>query len=477
MIIKKMVLPVFLFFTCAFLPGCFVGDLIDPKNKDYTEAIGVYEDKKYKEAADRFAELGEYRDSGELKKASLYYYAGECLDRGDFDGAIAAYGSLGGYLNSPELKAAAENEKNYAEALEMYEKNWYDAAKEAFLLLGGYRDSADYAVWISYLQANETLLFDPEGAIRTFVSLMGHSEGLDELINGILYNRAILYMKDALYEKAQELFSTTAGYEESDSLYGLCGKHIRYKKALALYEGGDTEAAYAEFSGLGDFIDSIPYVMYMDAKKAAESEDWGKAAELCFGISGYFDSAELYEEYIYLYYDAQFQAGSRDLSKLPLLPLTDAERDAAWRKKRLGDIKAALAAEGEPAPVTGFGIYIHDSVNMYYVKELVEKMQGDLPVFFLADSPEKVRYTVSFPGSSKYYGTYDDGTAGYETTITVTVRDNASGETVFSRDYTAYPPNEVYYPESKKSDVYAQFDFFEEAYGKEILPALTGLYS
>ena len=485
MIVKKIVLPMFLlclFLACALLQGCFVVDLIDPKNKDYTEALELFENEKYKEAAEKFAELGDYRGSGELKKASLYYYAGECFDRGDFDGAIAAYGSLGGYLNSPELKAAAENEKSYAEALEMFEKNWYDAAKEAFEALGGYRDSQDYVAWIYYLQANETLPSDPEAATRMFASLIGYSEGMDELIYGILYNRAVLYYRDAAYEKALPIFETTAGYEESEALAALCGKHIRYKKAVALFENGEAGAAYAEFSDLGDFIDSIPYVMYIEAGEAAKAEDWGKAAELFLGISGYFDSAKLYEHCIYLYYDAQFQAGNRDLSSLPLLPLTDTESDDAWRKMRLASIKAAMAAaEEEPVPATGFGIYIDDSLNLYYVKDLVERMTAELPVFFLADCPEKVRYTVSFPGSSKYYGTYDDGTAGYETTITVTIRDNVSGESLFSRSYTAYPPNEVYYPESSKSDVYAVFDFFGEpggksAYESEILPALRELY-
>jgi hypothetical protein len=285
-------------------------------------------------------------------------------------------------------------------------------------------------------------------------------------------------------------------YKESAALYEICAKHIKYKNALAMYEAGETEAAYSEFAELGDFIDSIPYVFYIEAGKAADEQNFGEAAEKYLRISGglFLDSKDLYEKYIYRSYDQQFQLGNRDLSKLPLLPLAETGDQESWRQKRISEIKNAInAAEGledyysqggngtSPVEVTGVGIYINDRLNLYYVKDLTERIIAELPVFFLADCPEKVRYIINFPGSSEYFGTYDDGTLGYETTITVTIKDTVSGQLAFSKAYAAYPPHEVYFPKSQKRDVYAVYDFFEEddsgqsAYDRDILPALRGL--
>ncbi|MCL2815798.1 MAG: hypothetical protein FWD23_14480, partial [Oscillospiraceae bacterium] len=300
-------------------------------------------------------------------------------------------------------------------------------------------------------------------------------------------------MQDELYEKALPVFERLE-YKESDAWAALCGKHIKYENAAALFERGDTDAAYSEFSGLGDFIDSIPHVIYIEAQRAANDNNFGEAADKYLQVSDYFGCGDLYEKYIYLYYDAQFQLGNRDLSKLPLLPLTDGEQPL-WRAERIKAINKAIngdkeladyyaAADGGTSPVeiTGLGIYINDRLNLYYVKDLIDKLTGDLPAFFFADSPEKVRYTVNFPGSSKYFGTYDDGTLGYETTISVAVKDTVSGEVIFSKSYTAYPESEVYFPESKKQDVYAVYDFFESggagqsAYDGDILPVLRALW-
>jgi hypothetical protein len=313
------------------------------------------------------------------------------------------------------------------------------------------------------------------------------------MIGDILYNRALDYMRDELYEPALFIFEALS-YDESAALAGLCGKHIKYKNALAIYERGEIDAAYLEFASLGDFIDSIPYVLYIEANRAAEADNFGEAADKYLKISGYFDSGELYEKYICLYYDRQFQLGNRDLSKLPLLPLTDDKDVSSWRALRVGAVKNAidsdeklneyysLSEKTSPVEITGMGIYINDRLNLYYVKDLTEKIIADVPVFFLADSPEKVRYTINFPGSSEYFGTYDDGTLGYETTIFVTITDNLKDELIFSRGYTAYPEPEVYFPASQKHDVYALYDFFGDgetdqgAYESDILPVLRALW-
>ena len=490
---KTIILCISLILICAFLSGCFIEDWIDPKKKDYLLGFELYKEGEYNKAANIFAELEEYRDSEEAKNRSLYYYAGECFAAGDYDEAIGVYTSIEGYQNSSEKKTEAENEKNYTDAVVMFENGEYDAAKAIFEALAGYRDSGDYVAWIVYSEANKLMPTDSEGAIDMFFSLIGYDEELTELINDILYDKALSYMQSEIYEKALPVFEKL-DYKESAALSLLCGKYISYNSAVAAFERGETDFAYEKFVELGDFIDSIPYTLYIEAKKEAGAQNYGEAAELYLRIRDYFDSAELYEECIYLYYDGQFQLGNRDLSTLPLLPLTGGENEA-WRTKRLEGINKAIdnseelrnfVAQIDPETtlvgVTGVGIYINDRMNSYYVKDLTDKIIADLPVFFLADSPGKLSYVVNFPGSSEYFGTYDDGTLGYETTITMTIKDTVSGEVVFSKNYTAYPPHEVYYPESQKRDVYAVYDFFEEdesgtsAYEREIWPALRELF-
>lgn len=483
---KKTIISVIslisLLFVPALLRGCFVGEWIDPDRGDYIAAFELYENGKYKEAAQMFEKLGEYKESGELKNRSLYIWAGECFESGDFEEAANAYGSVAGYLNSSELKTRAENEKNYAAAAEMFENGEYDKAKEIFGALGDYRDSEDYIVWTSYLQANGLMASDPDGAVEELFSLTGYNGELTELINDILYNKALLYMQEENYEKALPVFERMQ-FKESAGLAALCGKHIKYKNAAAMFERGETDGAYLQFSELGDFIDSAAYILYIEAGRAADGNNFGEAADKYKKVSDRFDCRDLYEKYIYLYYDTQFQQGNRDLSKLPLLPLTDPGEAALWRAKRLKDINEAIDGAGtSAAEVTGLGIYINDRLNLYYVKDLIAKITEDLPVFFLADCLEKVRYTLDFPGSAKYFGTYDDGTLGYETTISVALRDAVSGEVIFSESYTAYPDAEVYFPESQKKDVYAVYDFFASgegglsAYDRDILPVLRALW-
>jgi len=281
-------------------------------------------------------------------------------------------------------------------------------------------------------------------------------EELQEIENENLYISALELYENEEYEKSKEIFENITEYKDSTEMLELCGKHIKY----------------------------------LDAKKSAEEKKYGAAAEKYLEISDFLDSKKLYDENIYKYYDEQYQNGNKSLS-------VPENYDNNWRLTRRNNLWRDINdTDGlsyyyyrndnliNPVNITGTGIYINDAWVKYGgAKNLGEKIFNDVPVFFLADSTNKVRYVVNFVESEKYIGYYEidgipDGTFGYETTTVVIIKDTVEGRILFYKSYTADPPHET----TIAGDVYAIFDFFEKqsdgfsVYDKEIYPVLKNLF-
>ena len=126
------------------------------RSTDYKDAVALMEEGSYAEAAEKFSELGDYKDSAKLAKetgdAAAYQEAKASMDAGDFEQAAALYEGLGDYRDSAELLASAREEirqRDLAAAYEQAEQLAADgeflAAREAYLALEDYCDSETLA--------------------------------------------------------------------------------------------------------------------------------------------------------------------------------------------------------------------------------------------------------------------------------------------------------------------------------------------
>jgi len=424
---KKLVI----FFILIVLPGCA---LFDPHKKDYTEAAELYEAGEYEEAAKIFALLAEYDylDSRERESQSLYIHQ-ETIDERTYTGAI-------------------ERMKNreFEEAMAMFKK------------IVEYKDVNDYIATVTYLWAASIILDDPDRAIDMLISIKDYNEYIAEPAYEALYNRALNYIAAGSYHKAVPILENITDYGNSNELLDLCGKHIKYNNALTEFKN----FGYSNlFSELGDFLDSESYAAYIEAKK----QPYGEAAEIYKSLGGFLDSPELYEKNIYLHFDEQFQNGARDF-RIPDQYINK------WRAKRLESLDVSKIGS---VSVTGIGIYVETDFTDYGLINLINHINNNVPLFFLADSPEKVRYIMNFTGWSKYYGTYNDGTDAYETTVTMIIKDTKTGQNIFVANYSVYPPSEGMLP---KGDVHATHDYLIpdengiSVYERDIKPALTKIF-
>ena len=494
---KKSLIIILFFLMSVLLSGC-----IDKYKKDYESAVELFESGDYKTAAEMFDGLGDYQDSEENKKQSLYLYAGECLEKQDFDEAIKIYDSINNYYDSSEKKQEAGNEKFYVSAVGLYNSEKYQESKDIFESIKNYKDSDNYIAGIIYIQALDIINNDPDTAVDMLISIRNY-QGTGELADDILINKALSYMQEKYYEKAIYILERievpeTTGHQSSAELFELCNKNIKYNQAVDDFNRDKLDSSYSAFVGLGDFSEGADYVKYLDAKKDAEAQKYGEAAEKFLSLSEFIHKNDLdesaYEECLYLYYDQQFQLGNKDLSKLSLMPLDDKIKSAyenEWRIKRRNSLWKTINNDDDLniyyyktdtskniIDVTGTGIYLNIGMAKYGAELLAGKIFKDVPVFFLADSPEKVRYIVNFDCTAKFYAPYDDGTLGYQTTSTIIIKDTITGQILFSKSYSVDPP----YQTKIIGDVYPSFNFLEKkedglsVYEKDIRPVLEILW-
>jgi hypothetical protein len=331
----------------------------------------------------------------------------------------------------------------YHTALERFMDRNYSNSRVLFEHISGYRDSQDYIAAIIFLQAAGIIDDDPGRAVEMLISIKDYNQEIAKSAYEILYNRALDLMSANHHSRAADIFEEIVGYKDSAEMLDICYLHINNWQALLAFNNGDTDTAYSIFIELGDFGRSERYIAYIEAGRYAEQENYRAAIELYRTLSrrNFLDSLELYRKYGYIYY----------------------------------------------VEILGRSIYIDNKYHSYEILnlteqniiDLIENISGDIPVYFFTDSIEKARYVMYFTHTSRYFGTYNDGTDAYETTITVMITDTEADEILLSEKFTAHPPSAGYLPEG---DVYGYFDFFEtndgglSAYDRYIRPVLMKLF-
>ena len=278
----------------------------------YCRACGAGEQGEYDTAVAALKELGDYRDSGKMAA----YFAARQLEAAaagekTAEGRIAAgraYQELSGFRDSAE-RAEACLQAAYEEAADQAERQNYGAAKEVFILLGDFRDSADMARKIEadalYAAGDRVGAFEIYGtlgpeyqthaadlkdqydaagtlkkqgayeeAARAYEALGDYMDSAAQ-VTDCRYLRAGQLLEEKKYEEAEALYASLADYRDSLTQIREC----RYRKASDLVAEGKTAEALAIFTELGDYRDSADYLSAEQYRQAAELARGGKYQE------------------------------------------------------------------------------------------------------------------------------------------------------------------------------------------------------
>lgn len=142
-IIVLIILAVTLYFT-----------IIIP-NKQYNEAVNLYNNKQYEQAKVAFAELGDYKDSKEKQTEITYTYALELFNSKDYSNAETEFNKILDYKDSNEKM----KEAIYQNATELLKNKDYTGAAKNFLRLDNYKDSKDKVIEIYNLFGEQDVVY------------------------------------------------------------------------------------------------------------------------------------------------------------------------------------------------------------------------------------------------------------------------------------------------------------------------------
>lgn len=147
--------------------------------KSYAEAATLYDQKKYVQAAEIYADLGDYEDSVIRKSICLYAEASNLEAQKKYAEAAEIYASLGDYQDS----AAKMNSCKYHAAVATLEAGKYAEAKTMLEALNGYADSKSLISQCTYKEGVALLSKkDYRGAIEIFTKLGTYSDSAEKIL-------------------------------------------------------------------------------------------------------------------------------------------------------------------------------------------------------------------------------------------------------------------------------------------------------
>lgn len=177
--------------------------------KNYKEAVQMYESNQYEEAAEKFNKLGSYKDSISYLLniriiiddwESNYLYALELRDKCQYQDAIKVFEKLENYKDSAEMIDEIK-ELEYLDAIKQFNDKNYEQAFTYFLALEDYKDSVDKAA--------------------ACINRMKESE-----IKEVAYQTALENFRLRNYDLALEQFNELHDYKESVDMAAKCQEAI-----------------------------------------------------------------------------------------------------------------------------------------------------------------------------------------------------------------------------------------------------------
>ena len=228
----------------------------------YHDATALFDKGEYKDAAAKFSEISDYRDSAELRVKAYYLYAKEQMSAEEY---LSAYNVLSSYVNadgqSYEDSIELANDAGYQYATKCFEEKNYEEAAKYFAEIEGYKDSSIQVKESRYQYAlallNNGKFFEAE----PILAQLGNYKDSVKQHNESRYQIAINYREKGKYEEALVIFEDLKNYSDSANQV----KETKYAYADSLLKKRELVDAVEAFKELGNFSDSKDkwqYAMY-----------------------------------------------------------------------------------------------------------------------------------------------------------------------------------------------------------------------
>ncbi len=275
---KKLLIIAAAVLVVVVLAYYLIACVILPQSR-YTAAEELLVAGKYEEAAQAFAEMGEYKDAADMVQEVKYVQAEALFQQGDLALARTKFVQLGNYKDASDRV----NECKYKQAEEFFQQEKFNEAQRIFRELGNYKDAPDRMEecqkrWdendkkqkeITYSQAEK--LFQQgklEDAQIKFQKLGDYKDALDrakeckaliqEQDNAEAYTRGVEYLQQGDLEAAESVFEELSLSSYKDASNQLDEIHAMYYETGEGYlsEGKKAQAAIY-FSKADTYKDGI----------------------------------------------------------------------------------------------------------------------------------------------------------------------------------------------------------------------------
>ena len=257
-------------------------EIVQQMDADYRAAAEHMANGERTEAEALLEGLAGWKDADALLASVREEMADRAAEAGDYETAIAYYFKLDETDAIREKRTAAEQGKNYREAMTALEAGKLETARTKLEAAGDYADAAEQLSRLdAYEAAGEEMA---EGWYREarekYIALGAYLDAADRLeaCNAALYREAAEMKKNGENGQAYELFSLISGYADSGEI--MRRMDADYRAAIDHMMSGEpaeAEALLAGLTGLKDADALLASVREEIADRAAETGDYDTA--------------------------------------------------------------------------------------------------------------------------------------------------------------------------------------------------------
>ena len=155
----KLIITVIVTIIVLIIIGVTLYFTVIIPNKEYDNAMNLFNNKQYIEAKEAFEKIGDYKDSIEKQKEAMNIYryesATKLFNEKEYLKASEEFSKIPEYKDSKEKS----QEALYLYATELLNKKDYSRAAEQFLILDNYKDSKDKVIQIYNLFGEENVVY------------------------------------------------------------------------------------------------------------------------------------------------------------------------------------------------------------------------------------------------------------------------------------------------------------------------------
>jgi len=229
----------------------------------YNRAVQLAEREEFTEAEETLW-LPEVTALHDMELAA-YLHAGQLMEQRQFEAAKDAFSALHGYRDAARLA----DEADYRRAAQLADRNEFDAALEVYAALAekGYADSEEKIPAVRFRQGLYLLhteqAYSEAESIFCALEKAGFPKAID-MIRAVRYSEACKLLEDGLYLEACQSLKEIADDPLASEMLVELTQEI-YHEGIRLYRLGDYETAEQYFRTVSDYSESEHYLSLITA--------------------------------------------------------------------------------------------------------------------------------------------------------------------------------------------------------------------